>query len=129
MDELIDEMEHWAEGNDYEKRASIASLCEPKLLKQKEHVVRVLKILDTVTQSVIDVKDRKDERFAALKKGLAYCWSVAIVMNPDEGKRKFEKWLSNQDKDINWIIRENLKKDRLKRMDEAWVHECSKAIN
>lgn len=41
-----------------------------------------------------------------------------------KGMKKFEKWVASQDKDINWIIRENLKKDRLKRMDEAWVQEC-----
>lgn len=124
MDELIDEMKHWIEGNHYEKRAAAAALCEPKLLNQKEQVVRVLEILDNITQSIVSVEDRKNDGFIALKKGLAYCWSVAIVGNPDEGKRRFEKWVANGDKVINWIIRENLKKDRLKRLDEAWLQEC-----
>ena len=89
-------------------------------------VFKVLQILDTITKSIVDVENRKDEGFVALKKGLAYCWSVAIVYNSDEGKKMFEKWIGCQDKDINWIIRENLKKDRLIRIDGAWVEECKR---
>lgn len=128
MNELIDEMERWSGGNHYEKRAAAAALCEPKLLNQKEQVVRVLQILDGITQSIVHVEDRKDAGFEALRKGLAYCWSVAIVGNPDEGKKMFEKWITGQDKDIHWIVRENLKKDRLKRIDEAWVQECKQKL-
>ena len=124
MDDLIDEMKIWAAGGNYEKRAAAAALCEPKLLKNKEQVSKVLEILDGITMSIVNVKDRKDESFVALRKGMAYCWSVAVVYNSDEGKKLFEKWIGFQDKDINWIIRENLKKDRLKRLDEAWVYEC-----
>ena len=32
-----------------------------------------------------------------------------------------EKWLANPDPDVRWIMRENLKKNRLVRMDAAWV--------
>ncbi len=121
MEELIKEMEEWSGGNEYEKRAVAAALCEPKLLKQKEQISKVLRILDNITSSINKSKDRKSEGFKALKKGLAYCWSVAVVGYPDEGKKIFEKWTSCTDKDINWIIKENLKKERLKRMDQEWV--------
>jgi len=121
MDELITEMEKWAKGNSYEKRAAAAALCEPRLLNQEEQVSKVLQILDNITCSIKEITDGKDESFTALKKGLAYCWSVAIVALPDEGKQRFEKWVACDDKDINWIIKENLKKDRLKRMDQEWT--------
>jgi len=121
MEELITEMEKWAKGNSYEKRAAAAALCEPKLLKHKEQASKVLQILDTITYSIKEIQDRKDEGFKALKKGMAYCWSVAIVGNHGEGKELFEKWSSCTDKDINWIIKENLKKERLKRMDKEWT--------
>ena len=32
-----------------------------------------------------------------------------------------ERWFPVDDKDIRWIMKENLKKDRLARMDAAWV--------
>ena len=124
MDELINEMNCWSEGNHYEKRAAAAGLCEPKLLNHKEQVACVLEILDKITLSITYVDDRKDIGFAALRKGLGYCWSVAIVKHPDEGKKRFEAWIGSEDKDINWIVRENLKKNRLNKMDEAWTQEC-----
>jgi len=129
MDELIKEMEFWAEGNSYEKRAAVAALCEPKLLKQKEQVSKVLQILDSITCSIKEITDRKDEPFIALKKGLAYCWSVAIVAFPDEGKQRFERLLDLDDKDINWIIKENLKKERLKKMDQEWTEMMKQKLN
>jgi hypothetical protein len=124
MAELIDEMRLWALGNSYEKRAAAAALCEPKLLKDKVQVSKVLEILDVITQSILEIENRKDEAFIALRKGMAYCWSVAIVYNFDVGSRLFEKWIGCPDKDIRWIIKENLKKDRLKRVNGAWVEEC-----
>ena len=46
---------------------------------------------------------------------------VAVAARPDEGKRLMVKWLADTDKDIRWIMKENLKKDRLARMDAGWV--------
>jgi len=121
MEALIEEMEIWAEGNCYEKRAAVATLCEPRLLKQEEQVFKVLDILDRITCAIKDMPDRKDESFIALKKGMAYAWSVAVAAFPEEGKKRFEKWVDCDDKDINWIMKENLKKDRLRRMDTEWT--------
>lgn len=128
MEDLITEMEKWAKGNNYEKRAAAAALCEPKLLTQKEQASKVLQILETITYSVMEIADRKDEGFEALKKGLAYCWSVAIVAFPDEGKQRFEKLMTVNDKDIRWIVKENLKKERLKRMDKEWTESMKQKI-
>jgi hypothetical protein len=33
-----------------------------------------------------------------------------------------EKWLDHPDPDIQWIMQENLKKTRLRPMDQAWVN-------
>ncbi len=32
-----------------------------------------------------------------------------------------EYWFASEDKDIKWIMRENLKKNRLVRVDKKWV--------
>ena len=34
-----------------------------------------------------------------------------------------EQWLIQTDKDVRWIMRENLKKARLARMDSVWVSD------
>ena len=121
MDSLLQEMEKWSKGNLLEKRAAAAALCEPKLLSEEKHIERVLRILDEVTASIQNVEDRKSDEFKALRKGLGYCWSVAVVALPEEGERMMERWFSSDDKDVLWIMKENLRKKRLIRMDAEWV--------
>jgi hypothetical protein len=121
MEGLIEEMAIWQEGSLYERRACVAGLCEPVLLKNEAHIRSVLDILDSVTASLERSNERKSAEFIALRKGLAYCWSVAVVALPDEGKRRMERWLQSADHDIRWIMRENLKKNRLVRLDPQWV--------
>jgi hypothetical protein len=123
MDSLIVEMEAWAEGTFLEQRAAAAALCEPRLLGQPAHTRAVLRILDGITVSIMQAEDRRSPDFSALRKGLGYCWSVAVVALPGEGKALMEKWLLNPDRDVRWIMSENLKKARLERMDAVWVQE------
>jgi hypothetical protein len=35
-----------------------------------------------------------------------------------------ERWLTSTDKDVRRIMKENLKKNRLRKMDKAWVEAC-----
>jgi hypothetical protein len=128
MEALIVEMVGWSGGTLLEKRAAAAALCEPRLLKNAAQVERVLDMLDDITQAVVAEHDRKSEAFVALRKGLAYCWSVAVAANPAAGKPLLEKWAASDDKDIRAIVKENLKKDRLKRMDTAWVERIASAL-
>ena len=123
MDYLIVEMVDWSHGAPLEQRAAAAAVCEPRLLVQTDHARAAFRILDEITTSIKQVEDRKGEDFLALRKGLGYCWSVAVVALPIEGKVRMEKWLVETDKDIAWIMKENLKKDRLKRMDASWVKQ------
>ena len=104
-------------------RAVAAALCEPALLRDGEQVKRVLEILDHITNSIPDVEDRRSDEFKALRKGLGYCWSVAVAAAPEEGKRMMERWFSSDDKDVLWVMKENLRKKRLARMGAEWVEE------
>jgi hypothetical protein len=65
--------------------------------------------------------NRSSDDFVALRKGLGYCWSVAVVTSPDEGKKLMEKWLLEPDKDVRWVMKANLRKARLARLDAEWV--------
>ncbi len=42
------------------------------------------------------------------------------------GKPLLVKWLQSTDRDAAWLARENLRKNRLKRMDAAWVARWSR---
>jgi len=123
MGALLQGMESWSRGSPLEQRAAAAALCEPRLLKDAYNARRTLKILDEITASIENHVDRKSEAFQVLRKGLGYCWSVAVVADPESGQPLMDKWLASSDKDIRWIMRENLKKDRLRRVDQDWVEK------
>jgi len=121
MEALLAEMDAWSQGAPLAQRAAAAALCEPALLGDPAQVAHVLDILDRITASIAGVEDRRSDEFRALRKGLGYCWSVAVAALPVEGKERLERWFAADDPDVRWIVRENLKKARLARMDAAWV--------
>ena len=64
-----------------------------------------------------------------LRQALGYGWSVAIVGSPATGKAAFERWIDDDDPDVRWIVRENLKKARLRSVDAVWVAECNRRLS
>lgn len=120
---LAEIAQEWASSaNRFEQRAAAAGVAEPRLIKsdaQQAHVA--LQVMDTITRSMVGASDGQSDGFVALRKAVGYAWSVAIVAAPEEGKRLFGQWASSDDKQIRWVVAENLKKDRLKRMDAVWV--------
>jgi hypothetical protein len=126
---LLQEMKEWSKGNPFEKRAAIAALCEPRLLISGEVSSSVLDILDDVTLSITNSGYTKSKGFEVLKKGLAYCWSVAVAACPEKGKKLLEKWVRNKDKNVIWIVKQNLKKKWLLKMDKEWVSSQQQKIN
>lgn len=123
MDALLREMNEWAKGSFFVQRAITAGLCEPRLLRDPAHAAQVLTLLDQIMRGVIaaGASERKSEGFSALQKALGYGWSVAIVAHPEVGKRLFSPYLTLDDAAARWIVRENLKKARLLKMDIDWV--------
>ena len=123
MTALVKAMKEWAGGTWLEQRAAAAGLCEPRLLTGGAHATAVLTILGRITRAVAKARPaaRQGADFKALRQGLGYCWSVAVAAAPGAGKTAMEAWLASPDTDVQWIMRENLKKNRLTRMDAAWV--------
>ncbi|MDP3046009.1 MAG: hypothetical protein Q8O07_00835 [Chloroflexota bacterium] len=121
MSALLAVAEDWSRGNWLEQRAVAAGLCEPRLLRQPAKVMHVLAILDRITGNLAASPDYRSDGFRTLRQGLAYCWSVAVAALPEAGKPAMEKWLDYGDRDVQWVMRENLKKSRLVRMDATWV--------
>ena len=127
-EQLLQFMEMWRVGTLLERRAVVATLCEPGLLEDQHHTSRIIDIIDAITASILDETDRKSEEFKVLRKGLAYGWSVLVAGQPSIGKPRMEKWIGSQDADIRWIMKQNLKKKRLTRMDEEWVRNQLEGI-
>ena len=120
MDGLLALMRDWAAGTSMERRTAAAALCEPALLTSVEVCRQVLDILDNITSGIASETSRKDDGFIVLKKGMSYCWSVAAAACPGQGMPLMEKWCGSGDPDIRRIMKENLKKNRLRKIDSAW---------
>lgn len=113
---LVAEMREWARGTRLEQRAAVAALCEPRLLDEPT-ARATLAILDDVTASLAE--PRGDD--AALRKALSYGWSVAVCALPDPGRAAIERWIAEGDAVVRRIMRDNLRKARLARLDRGWV--------
>jgi HEAT repeat protein len=124
---LLEAMQTWSTGNWLEKRAAAAALAEPVLLHNEKEALEALQILDQITASMVNFGensgDAKNEKFKILQQGMSYCWSVVVAAAPGQGKRLMEKWLACPDRAIQRIMQENFKKNRLIRMDPAWVEK------
>lgn len=127
MPALLAEASEWAGGTRLEQRAIAAALCEPALLGDAATAERVLDVLDGITATVrgaaavSGTAERRSEGLVALRKALGYCWSVAAVAAPARGLALMERWLADDDRDVRWIMRQNLGKTRLARLDAAWL--------
>jgi hypothetical protein len=120
----------WADGSAFERRAAVAAVAEPRLLREAAAAAHAIALLDRITASfAVDADDRRGDAMIALRKALGYAWSVVIVADREDGEPAFERWLGSQDRDLRWICRENLKKARLERMDAAWVAACRERLS
>jgi hypothetical protein len=128
MDRLLLEMEAWSAGSWLEQRAAVAGLAEPRLLGREEHMLPIFHIFDRVTAALEQAGERKSDGFIALRKGLGYAWSVVAAAYPAEGKRRMECWFASTSRDVRWVMKENLKKNRLIRMDPEWVERWKIAL-
>lgn len=128
MPGLIKQLRAWVRGNWYEQRAVAAGLCEPRLLRSEAAAGSTLRFLDQIMNSMLRAQDRTDEGFRTLRQGMAYCWSVAVAAMPTKGKPLFEAWLNTDDSDVRWLLKQNLSKNRLKRMDAGWVNACLRRL-
>jgi hypothetical protein len=112
-----------------EQRAIVAALAHPPLLRTPDHARRSLAIADRVVATVAaaDPPTRKTDAFKALKQGLCFAPSLFVAALPDEGFPVFERWIATGDPDVQAIVRENLKKDRLSRSFAAEVARVAEA--
>ena len=121
MGGLLAEMRQWSRGTWYEKRAAAAAVAEPRLLKRPDVARAALKMMDDITATIEVAKDSDSDAFHTLRQSMGYCWSVAVAAAPEAGKPFMEKWLGSTNADVTWVMGQNLTKNRLTKMDAAWV--------
>lgn len=110
------ELEGWiGEGDLLQIRAVAAAIADPTLLKEKSRAVWALNLHQQIMERVKEVQDRTSDAFRVLRKALGYTVSVVVSAIPEDGFQWMTDELKNDDPDIKWILRENLKKKRLLR--------------
>lgn len=118
LDRLLDLVSRWADdGDPLVLRAAAAGVCEPRLLHAPHAAAVAIDVCDRATRRLADrpTADRRSDGVRVLRKGLGYCWSVAVAADPSQGLPRFLAWAENPDPDVAWIVRENRKKARLSR--------------
>ncbi|HEY6539671.1 MAG TPA: hypothetical protein VIZ18_01995, partial [Ktedonobacteraceae bacterium] len=73
------------------------------------------------------LSERKREDVRILRQAMGYALSVMTAALPDQGFALMRECASWDDADINWILRENLKKKRLAKFSEQ-VEQLAKML-
>lgn len=122
----------WYVGSNYlEKRAFLAALAHPPILKEKEIVRFGLKLSGDIMNELLEdrVESRRSEEFEVLLKGLQYCLSVFVTELPEEGFELLKKFARSKDKNIVKIMKSNLGKSRLVKKYPEKVNEILADMN
>ncbi len=116
LQQLAEIARAWSLGSPLVQRAAVAAVAEPRLLRNGQLLPTALEVLDTATRSVVEASDRAAADVRVLRQALGYAWSVVIAADPPAGWPRFVAWAGSSDRDVAWIVRENLKKNRLIRL-------------
>lgn len=103
------------QGDCLQLRACLAAISEPALLHSAQFVASAL-IMQRVALEylhALPVTERKRPDVRVLRQALGYTLSVVTAASPDDGFALMCEIATWNDPDINWVLRENLKKRRL----------------
>jgi hypothetical protein len=108
-------LEDWIENSNWlTMRAVVAGVAEPLLLRDEQTGRKALELHKKIFAKILSTKERKSSEFKTMRKGLRYTLSVIICALPkEEGFGYMYQLVDSQDVDILWILKQNLRKNRL----------------
>jgi hypothetical protein len=117
-DRTLAELAAWVQpGAWLAMRAVAAGVAEPPLLRDTQTARAALtlhvKILEQLQMA--SHQERTSAAFKTLRQGLGYSLSVVVAALPPEGFAYLHQLAGSLDRDVQWILNENLKKARLTR--------------
>ncbi|GAB2882724.1 HEAT repeat domain-containing protein [Nocardioides pacificus] len=116
---LIEVVLAWADDPDpLVQRAAATGICEPRLLDTAQAAAAAVEVCRRITCSLAERPEltRREHDVRTLRKALGFCWSVAVAADPAPGLEAFAQLEEDDDPDVTWIVRENLRKKRLLRL-------------
>jgi len=116
------------EDNDLLHRAVAAGVAEPRFMKN-EAIARVsLALHKAILERIVNEPVRRDPEYQALVKGLCYTLSVVITGIEDDGFAYLEALIATNHPIMKKIVRENVKKKRLTRLNAEKVIELQQKL-
>jgi hypothetical protein len=113
----VQELEEWVESGSWlTMRAAAAGIAEPDLLVEPRLAEVALRFHRKILIRVYTAAERQSEAFKTLKKALGYTLSLVVAALPEIGFEYLRQLGSLEDRDIRWIVKENLEKSRLRRL-------------
>ncbi|MFC8732747.1 HEAT repeat domain-containing protein [Luteimicrobium sp. NPDC057192] len=118
---LRDVVAAWAPGPDpLVARAAVAGICEPRLLSDPATARAAIDACREATGllAAVPADRRREPAVRTLRQALGYCWSVVVAGAPEAGLPVFEELgpPAADDRDLDWVVRTNLRKARLQRV-------------
>lgn len=127
-EQMIADLQILSRGTPLEMRTYVATLSEPCLLRSYINPNWLLEELFRITTENLNHSEKISDDLKILRKALGYCWSVALC-GEGADKTSFEKLLPLcSSKHIEWIVKENLKKNRLLKLDKDWVNQLFQSL-
>jgi hypothetical protein len=121
-DRTLAALRSWvADGRPLEVRAAAAAVAEPPLLDDPVRGNDALSIQEAavgVLAAISSAERRKDD-VRVLRQGLGYTVGVAVASVPGPGTGLLVRMARSGDPDLSWVVRENMKKARLRRIPEV----------
>lgn len=109
-------------------RAVAAGIAEPRLMKEQVIAHIALELHKAILGKVVRESDRRNSDYNILVKGLCYTLSVVIVGIEREGFAYLNDLLDMNHPIVNKIVRENLKKKRLIRLNAKNVADLQQKM-
>jgi hypothetical protein len=110
----LKELDSWIAKNDWlAMRAVAAGIAEPALLRDKQTAKDALELHKKIFAQMLVAGERKTAEYRTLWQTLGYSLSVVTCASPKEGFAYMQQIAGSHDADVLWVIKENLKKNRL----------------
>jgi len=109
------------EADAWQWRALVAGVAEPALLRAPGHAQAALDLHYPAMAYLRDLsaEAKRGEAARVLRQALGYTVSVVTAAAPEAGFAQMHAWAAWGDRDVAWVLRENLKKKRLAAWPEA----------
>jgi hypothetical protein len=128
-DRILRELSKWIRDGEWlQMRAVAAGVAEPPLLKNPRIATSAFGLHREIFDLVMKNKNRESEQFRALRQTLGYSLSVVGVAKPEETFSYMKELVKANDRDVLWVIRENLKKSRLLKNFPTEVRAVGKLV-